>query len=50
MCADQVIKTDQHTTKFYHHDFKDDPSQIWNHSEAIVEYQWAKCFREEFDK
>lgn len=48
-CANQVIKTDIYTHEFYKHNFKDDPSQIWNHAEAAVEYQWAKCFREEFD-
>jgi len=50
MCADNVIKTNIYANEFYKHDFKDNPSQIWNHSEALVEYQWAKCFRKEFDE
>lgn len=47
-CSDIEITVNEDLHKFYGHESIE--GNLWNHAEAIVEYNWAKCFREELYK
>lgn len=49
-CATLTVKNAGHMSKYYGHDFKGKKETIWNHADALTNSQWAKCFREEFNR
>ena len=52
-CADHLFSTadkdPDHIKKFYGHK-KGEMGNVYNHSYAITELEWARCFRKELNK